>query len=60
MLLPFLYKSLLAETVRRDFSFWSSSSETEKREAIPFFPSYEVSCLKAGLIVDTYYQVCLL
>ena len=31
-----------------------------KREPIPFFPSSEVSCLKAGPIVDTYYQVCLL
>ena len=31
-----------------------------KREWLPFFPSSEVSCLKAGLIVSTYYQVCLL
>ena len=31
-----------------------------KREWLPFFPSSEVSCLKAGPIVYTYYQVCLL
>ena len=42
LLLPFLYKSLLAATVRRDFSFWSSSSETEKGNPFPFslLPKY--------------------
>ena len=42
LLLPYLYKSLLAATVRRDFSFWSSSSETEKGKPFPFslLPKY--------------------